>query len=245
MKILIVDDEPNVRESIKAIVLSQYPDAVISEASSHGEAVKFILNYPQVELMLLDIHLGEKTGFDVLKDIGIHDRDLKVIFITSFQDYAIKAFKFSAIDYIVKPIDPMELIESLGKAEKEISKLDYENRLSNLIENHEKTTKKIILNTQEKTHIIPVNEIIRCESDGNYTSFHLNQERKVLVSKKIKFYDELLSDVGFFRCHQSHLINLSCILHLDKKEGNYIRLSDNSLVPLANSKKDAFLKRLT
>ncbi|MCI5056219.1 MAG: LytTR family DNA-binding domain-containing protein [Flavobacteriales bacterium] len=245
MKILITDDEPLVRDSIKSIVQSQYPDAIISEAGSYEEAVKFIENYPQVELLLLDIHLGEKTGFDVLKAIKIDQLKLKVIFITSFQDYAVKAFKFSAVDYIVKPVDPMELIEALGKAEKQIAKDDYENRLSNLIHNHEKEKKKIILNTQEKTHIVPVTDIIRCESDGNYTCFYLLNKEKILMSKKIKFYDEILTDFGFFRCHQSHLINLSYILHLDKKEGNYIRMSDDDLVPLANSKKDAFLSALS
>jgi two-component system LytT family response regulator len=197
------------------------------------------------DLIFLDINLGDGSGFDLLKDI--QPVQFKTIFITAYSDHAIRAFRFSALDYILKPVNPEELIAAVEKArsfqEKDSLSLKFETFVSNM-ENITREIKKIVLKTSDSIHVINVNEIVRCEADRNYTVFMLTSGKKILVSNTLKEYDEMLSSYQFFRAHQSHLVNINHISSYEKKEGGYLVMKDKSSVPVSVRKKETLLSLL-
>jgi two-component system LytT family response regulator len=239
ISIAVIDDEPKARDAIiNLLALSPVDLTIVGEADSVESAFEMI-NLQSPDLVLLDIDLPDGTGFDLLKKFDfIH---FKVIFITAHQEHAIRAFKFSAVDYILKPITAGMLFSALEKAKSEIDKEDTMLRLGTLLSNLEKL-KKIVLKTAESIHIINVSQIIRCEADVNYTTFYLQGGEKLLVSKPLKEYDDLLSQAGFFRTHQSHLVSLDHMLRYEKTDGGYLVMDDNSAVPVAVRKKDELFR---
>ena len=235
ISIVVIDDEPKAREAILSILsLSPIELNIIGEAGDVESAYELI-STKSPDLILLDINLPDGSGFDLLKRFG--KINFKVIFITAHQEHAIRAFKYSAVDYILKPITAGGLFSAIEKAAEEISKQETVLKLGTLLSNLEKL-KKIVLKTAESIHIINVSQIIRCEADVNYTTFFLQNEEKLLVSKSLKEYDELLGQAGFFRTHQSHLVNLDHILRYDKMDGGYLVMDDNSAVPVSVRKKE-------
>jgi two-component system LytT family response regulator len=239
ISIAIIDDEQRARETILNILgLSELDIQICGEADSVKSGYDLILK-KQPELVLLDINLTDGTGFDLLKKFEqIH---FHVIFITAHEEFALKAFKFSAIDYILKPITAGDLLNALSKAHKTINKEENELKLNTLLANLEKI-KKIVLKTAESIHIVQVKNIIRCEADVNYTTFFLENSEKLLVSKTLKDFSELLEPAGFFRTHQSHLVNLDHILRYDKMEGGHLVMADESIVPVSSRKKEELFK---
>jgi two-component system, LytTR family, response regulator len=239
LSIAIIDDEKKARDTIRNILnLSPMPLEIKGEAASVNEGFGLI-NKDNPNLVLLDINLPDGTGFDLLKKFdSIH---FKVIFITAYEEYAVKAFKFSALDYILKPFQAGELLQAIEKAgeaiETERTELKFKTFLSNLDK-----LKKIILRTAESLHIVNLNDIIRLEADVNYTRFFLANGNKLLVSRPLKEYDELLEDSGFFRSHQSHLVNLDHILRFDKTEGGHLVMDDESQVPVSSRKREALFR---
>ncbi len=239
ISIVVIDDEPKAREAILSILsLSPIELNIIGEAGDVESAYELI-STKSPDLILLDINLPDGSGFDLLKRFG--KINFKVIFITAHQEHAIRAFKYSAVDYILKPITAGGLFSAIEKAAEEISKQETVLKLGTLLSNLEKL-KKIVLKTAESIHIINVSQIIRCEADINYTTFFLQEGEKLLVSKSLKEYDELLGQAGFFRTHQSHLVNLDHILRYDKMDGGYLVMDDNSAVPVAVRKKDELFR---
>lgn len=243
IKTIIIDDEPRARDTI-ADILELYCKNVnvIAQAEDVKSGIKTISqNKPDV--VLLDIKMPDGTGFDLLKQLDVID--FKVIFITAYEEYAIKAFKFSALDYILKPIDPDELIKAIEKAEQsfhqENTKLKLDAFYSN-IENISKEVKKIVLKTFDSIHLVNVQDIIRCEADRNYTQFFFNDGEKLLVSKTLKEFDEILNEYGFFRAHQSHLVNMAYVKRYEKKGGGYLVMKDNSSITVSFRKKEQLLK---
>lgn len=159
--------------------------------------------------------------------------------------YAIQAFKFSALDYLLKPIDPNDLIAAVEKLNESIHKEDENLKLKAFMANIQGVTpelKKIVLKTAESIHLVNVKDIIRCESSSNYTLFFFSDNTKLLVSKTLKEFDEMLSPYGFFRAHQSHLINLNFLDRYDKAEGGTLILKDKSSIPLAVRKREQLMK---
>jgi two-component system, LytTR family, response regulator len=239
LSIAIIDDEKKARDTIRNILnLSPMPLEIKGEAASVNEGFGLI-NKDNPNLVLLDINLPDGTGFDLLKKFdSIH---FKVIFITAYEEYAVKAFKFSALDYILKPFQAGELLQAIEKAgeaiETERTELKFKTFLSNLDK-----LKKIVLRTAESLHIVNLNDIIRLEADVNYTRFFLANGNKLLVSRPLKEYDELLEDSGFFRSHQSHLVNLDHILRFDKTEGGHLVMDDESQVPVSSRKREALFR---
>jgi len=239
ISIAVIDDEPKARETIINILgLSAIELTVVGEADSVKSAYE-MLTFKSPDLVLLDINLPDGTGFDLLKMFD--NVNFKVIFITAHEEYAIKAFKCSAIDYILKPITAGELLGAIEKAHESFNKEETALKLSTLLSNLDKL-KKIVLKTAESIHIINVTQIIRCEADVNYTTFYLTGSEKLLVSKPLKEYDELLSPAGFFRPHQSHLVNLDHILRYEKSDGGYLVMDDNSAVPVSTRKKEELFR---
>jgi two-component system LytT family response regulator len=239
ISIAVIDDEPKARETIINILgLSPVELAVVGEADSVTSAYELILlNTP--DLVLLDINLPDGTGFDLLKKFD--QINFKVIFITAHEEYAIKAFKCSAIDYILKPITAAELLKAIEKAHESLNKEETAFKLSTLLSNLDKL-KKIVLKTAESIHIVNVQHIVHCEADVNYTTFYLTGGEKLIVSRPLKEYDDLLCQAGFFRTHQSHLVNLEHILRYDKTDGGYLVMNNNSTIPVSTRKKEALFQ---
>ena len=240
LRTLIIDDEPHIRETLTHLVRKFCPQIkLVGEAESVASGIRAIREKIP-ELVLLDIKMDDGTGFDLNHFENI---DFKVIFITAFEKYAIQAFGFSAIDYLLKPVNPEKLAEAVKRAEQMVQQ-DFNTQLVTLKENlksPENKNKKIILKTLENIYLLDVEEIIHCASDGNYTIFETINDEKIIVSKIIKEYDELLSDSGFFRVHRSHLINLKHIRRLSKQDG-YVVMSNKIEVPVSSRGKERLLE---
>lgn len=240
---MIIDDEPTLRESTKTLLSIYCPDIVVKgEAGNVKQGISLIREL-KPELVFLDIELPDGTGFDVIHSFP--DRDFAVIFITGHNEYAIKAFKFSAIDYILKPIDPDDLERAVNKAKKTFNQKEALLHQKALKANLEvDKPKRIVLKDAETIYLVNVSEIIRCESNDNYTRFYLSDNRKILISSTLKDFELMFSDMDFFRCHQSHLINLKYFDKYDKREGGTIHLKDGSIIPLATRKREQLIKLL-
>jgi two-component system LytT family response regulator len=190
--------------------------------------------------------MPDGTGFELLN--SIENRDFEVIFITAFEEFALKAIKFSALDYVLKPIDSDELQIALKKAitavdgridNKQVEALNY-----NVQNNVQNNKRRLVLKTHESVHVVDLEDIVRCEADRNYTFFFLVDKKKILVSKTLKDFEMLLPPTMFFRVQQSHLVNLNFVERFDKKDGGSVVMKDGAEVPLSPMKKEAFFKLL-
>ncbi|MFO7370074.1 MAG: LytTR family DNA-binding domain-containing protein [Bacteroidales bacterium] len=242
LKIAIIEDEEKSLGFIRSIIEQHCPAVeIIGTATSVQSAVTLLTNVKPA-LVLSDINLPDGTAFDMLSRLD--EIDFKVIFITAFEEYAIKAIKFSALDYLVKPIDPNELVKAVNKAKE---KIEHENNtlklkalLSNVRDFSEKL-RKIVLKTFDSIYVVDLQDIIRCESDNSYTLFYLKDSRKIMVSSVLKDYDELLADSGFIRVHKSHLVNLNYIDKFIKSDGGYLIMKDGASVPVSQRKRDMIM----
>lgn len=244
MTCLIVDDERSSRENLSELLRKYCQELIISgTADSVTTAVDQINNLKPV-IVFLDIHMGDGTGFDVLKKCN--NLLFEVIFVTAFDQYGIHAIKFSAVDYLLKPIDPEQLITAVGKAIAQIRLKADNKRLSNFLHNQYKPdeNKRIALPFVESIEFVEVKEIIRLEANGSYTNFILADNRKLLVSKSLKEYDEMLGVYGFIRTHQAHLVNPAFIKSMVKSDGGYLKLKNNDSVPISRLRKTEVLERL-
>ncbi len=243
IKTVIIDDEESARETLIIMLKMYAPEIeVVAEADGVKSGIQTINEF-NPELIFLDIQMGDGNGFDLLSNFP--ECNFKVIFITAYEEYAIKAFKFSAIDYLVKPVTPDDLIQATKKmtdsSEKKILKSQIE-VLENNYSIPNQSFGTIILKTTEAIYIVEINDIIHCKSENNYTYFYLAGANKLLVSRTLKEFDELLSEVGFLRVHQSHLINTKQIDHFDKREGGTVIMKDGSKIPVSFRKKDQLLQ---
>jgi len=240
IRTIIIEDEPNNREMLLRLLHENCPNvSVVADAESVRTGVDVILRF-HPDLVLLDIKMEDGDAFDLLEQL--ENIDFKIIFITAFEEYALKAFKFSAVDYLLKPVNAEELIKAIDKVDDQILKdLKLQlSALSNNLKSHESNT--IVLKTAENIHLVNVHEIIRCEADRSYTLFFLTNSKKIIISRPLKEVDELLKHQGFFRVHQSHLVNLSFIERFKKSEGGYVILKDSSQIPVAQRKRDLLLE---
>ncbi len=243
MKVVIIDDEQRTRELIAKMIesfdlgIETYP---IGESVESGlKAIEKV----NPEIVFLDIQMPDGTGFDLLKQIK--DKKFEVIFITAHEEFAIKAIKFSALDYILKPIDPEELRAAVVRAMENIGHQKEESQFEALQSNMQPAQKRrLVLKTQESVHVVDLENIVRCEADRNYTSFYLFDGKRILVSKTLKDYETLLSAHNFLRVQQSHLINLDFVDRFDKKNGGSVVMKDGSEVPISPAKKDMFFQIL-
>lgn len=242
---MIIDDEQSGREILQSIITQFCPTVkIIGEADGVRTGEELILKQ-KPNVILLDVNMQDGTGFDLLKKLPVHD--FKIIFITAFQEHAIKAFEFSAIDYLLKPVEASRLIDALGKASDIIERSDLELKLSSLLSNINTSPldqKKIVLKTSERIYAVEIKEIIRCESDGSYTKFYLSDGKKILVSRQLKEFDDLLNGNPFIRVHQSHLININYFDYFEKSE-DMVFMKDKTSVPVSTRKKDQLLKLIS
>lgn len=238
---VIIDDEINSRDSIRQMLLLYCNDVtVVGEADGVNSGIVCI-NDHKPDLVFLDIKMPDGSGFELLK--RINKIDFQVIFVTAFEEYAIKAFRFNAIDYITKPIDPEELRQAVEKAGKYGKDSNTDETIKLLLESISRTSqnhRRIILRTLNTIHVIEIERIIRCESDRNYTVFHIVGEDKLMISRTLKDFDELLEEYGFFRVHNSHMINLNFVRKFHRDELLCI-LTDGTTIPVSYRKRDELL----
>lgn len=245
MRTIIVDDKPGPKRTLKTLLNKYFPEIeIVAEANNVKQGVNVITELSP-QLVFLDVEMPDGTGFDLLEQIN--PIDFKVIFTTGFEKYAIKAFKFSAIDYLLKPVDSEDLKVAVCKAKEEIKNEILQLKVGTLLNNLSEVSdnlKKIVLKDSSSIHVVQINEILYLEADSNYTKFYLTENRQILVSETLKEYENLLQKAGFFRCHKSFLMNLSMLKRFDKRDGGIIILQDDKSVPLSSRKKDKFLALL-
>jgi len=241
MRAIIVDDEAKSRNTLIASLKNYTPQIeVIADAASVVEALKKIKEL-QPDILFLDVQLPDGSGFDILELLP--NLSFKIIFISAFDKYAIEAFKFSAIDYLLKPIEPELLIKAVEKLSKESKLESLEGKINVLLSNRTKV-EKIALPSAHGLELVKVEDIIYCQADSNYTIFHLVDNKKILVSRSLKEYDEILSSQGFFRIHQSYLIKLSYVKKYVKGEGGSVILENGKELDVSRRRKEGFIQAI-
>ncbi len=240
MKVFVVEDERNVLAGMIEM-LKELPVEVVGSAGNVQTAYDAILeSHP--ELVLMDIKLGHQNSFQLL-DL-FDEISFKIVFVTAHQEFALNAFKFSAVDYLLKPIKFSALQEAIEKVQNTLSSHDrvsVDTLKANLAA--EDQDQQLILKTQDKIYIFKINEIIRCESDQSYTIFYTEKE-KVIISKTMGYYEDLLSPFGFIRIHKSHMINLTHVHQVLKSDGGSVLMSDGAEVGISQRKKEQFMRSL-
>ena len=240
MKILIIDDEKIARENCQ-LVLSQagINGLVIREADSVTSALQEIVDF-NPDLLLLDIQLQDKSGFDILQTLS--PRYIPTIFITAYNDFALKAFQVSALDYLLKPFDPSDLQVAVLKAHSRIQNDRVFEQLEIFRQQIKSTEpKKIVLNTADALHIVDIEDITYCLADGAYTHFHFTNRKPILVSKTLAHFESIIGSDYFIRTHQSYLVNMHRVAQFDKRNGGFLLLPDNVEVPVSSRKKEEIL----
>mgnify|MGYP003108852647 CR=1 FL=1 len=240
---ILIDDDKNLREGMKKLLALFAPNIkIIGEADSVATGVE-AMDTLQPQVVFLDIQLNDGTGFDILEKVAEKNEAINsnIVFITAHEQYAIKAFRFSALDFLLKPVDPEELQKVIEKIESVVEKKNDFSHIDLLLENIRKNVdnfKRIALSTSDGIHLFDISDIIRCESEDNYTKFYINNHKTVLISKTLKEYEELLAEHNFERIHQSHLINLNYLKSYIKKDGGYVIMADGSRLPISQRKRD-------
>lgn len=238
MKAIIVDDEQSNIENLELLIQQYCPHVSLVGSSNTVDAAVQLIAQHQPDLIFLDIQIGEQTGFDLLRILP--DKNFEVIFITAFDKYGIEAIKFAALDYLLKPVDIPELILSVKKAQDKMAAKQKDQQLNFLL-NHLKHADampaKIALPQFHEVRYVLVNDIIRCEADNSYTLFYLLNGEKIMVSKSIKEYSEILKPLGFLRTHQSHLVNSIFVTSWIKEDGGILLLKNKDKVPVSKPNK--------
>ncbi len=241
LRAIIVDDEKHSRETLKNLVTEFCADVeILATTSTINEAISAIKTQ-KPDLVFMDIELQTGTGFDILEQVG--DINFEVIFTTAFEQYALKAVKFSSLDYLLKPIDLEELQKAVEKARKIKDKNIYSKQLETLLHNlkqQQPNNNKICLATADGYEFINVDEIMYCKAEGSYTTFKLTNGTSLLVSKHLKEYENLLTDQHFMRVHNSFLINLNEVKKYVKSDGGYILMNNGESVSISRNKKEEF-----
>ncbi len=240
---VIIDDVKKARQTLQADLRDYCPEVkIIGEADGVVNGAKVIRNL-KPELVFLDIQMQDGSGFDLLEIVD--PIDFKIIFTTASDAFAIRAFKYAAIDYLLKPIDPDELKLAVKKA---ADKQTYPRENIDLLLDNMKSRQfpdRIALITQEKIHVTKIEDILRCESNVNYTMFYFTNGKKLIVTKTLKEFDGMLKDRGFVRVHQSHLINSKYIKEYVKVDGGYIVMTDDTPVPVSGRKKQMIVELIS
>jgi two-component system LytT family response regulator len=239
IRTIIVDDEPNAVNFV-ASALQKYCSDVEVVAKLHTvEDAELVVNSSSFDLLLLDIELLDGTGFDLLEKV--ENRDFFLIFITAYNQHAVKAFKYSAVDYLLKPLNIKELLSAIDKIKQRKDRQDKpEQDIRNLLDNLKgNKIEKLAINAQNETLFVSLSDIIRFEAYGNYSKVFL-QNGEYLASKTLKEFENLLADSTFFRAHHSHIVNIQYLKKYVRKDGLMVLMNDGSSIPVATRRKESF-----
>ncbi|MDY8134617.1 LytTR family DNA-binding domain-containing protein [Aquimarina sp. 2201CG5-10] len=240
---IIVEDMADALQLLKSDLETNHPEIkIIDTAQSVVEAAKSLRN-SQPDILFLDIMLGDGTGFDILEIFP--DLKSKIIFVTASDEFAIRAFRFAAIDYVLKPYSSEELAQAIDRAKEQIQpNKERLGILKDTLSAPEQKPDKISLHTLDKIIIVNLDDIVRCESDSNNTIFYLQDGQKIFVTKTLKYFADMLKNYQFLRVHQSHLVNLQCISAFIKTDGGYLLLKNNENIPVSVRKKAEIMEIL-
>ena len=240
LRTVIIDDEPNNITNLRALLEKYCPEVEITGTAANADEGIALIKSTSPELVFLDIQMPGKSGFDLLQSLP--KPDFEIIFVTAYDKYGIQAVKFAALDYLLKPVNIEELKSAVSKAiQKSLLKKknqQLENLVSLLEQRQNKDEHRLALPTAKETRFVKTGDIVRCESSNNYTIFYFKDGEKLIVSKPIYEYEELLETYGFQRCHQSHLVNKQFIKSWIKEDGGYLLLDNGHQIPVSPQKKD-------
>jgi len=243
IKAVIIEDELHSRNFLNNLIAEFCPQLNIAGMAASVDEAVALIQQTNPQIVFLDIEMQTGTGFDVL--LQLQKRNFHVIFTTAYDHYAIKAIKFSAVDYLLKPINLEELQAAVAKAIESIEQKAEENKLELLIKNLRRPAGEdfsISLSTSDGVEFIQLSTIIRLEASGPYTTFFMKDGRKIMVSRNLKEYEILLTDHGFFRVHNSHIINLKEVRKMIKTDGGYAVMNDDSMITISPKKKEEFME---
>lgn len=245
IKAIIVDDEKHNIENLDRLIKKHCPEVMIAGSAETISEAKLLIESQKPDVVFLDIQMGASTGFDLLKNIT--ERNFEVIFVTAYDKYGIQAVKYAALDYILKPIDTKELLLAIAKVKEKMTVQQSSRQLDFLVDYLKQNGKpaKIALPQQQEVRYVPVVDIVRCEAQNTYTWFFLSNNEKILVSKPLKDYDELLAPQGFIRCHQTHLVNPAFVKSFLKEDGGGLLLQNGIKIPVSKQKKDLVKEALS
>ena len=244
IRALIVDDEQHCIDRLTDLVNEHLSSAVhIMDSFKTADDAERAINKYKPELVFLDVQLGDKTAFDLLKKLDTIN--FEIIFTTAYEEYAIQAFKFSALDYLLKPVVADDLKQAINRMREKNPKIDTTKKLETLLGNLYTATQKICVPVVNGIIVLKIDDIVRCEADINYTTIFLKDKQKLVVAKTLKEFEELLSSYNFFRVHNSNLINLSYVKSYNKGKGGSVTMMDNSEIDVSTRRKEEFLKKLS
>lgn len=242
IRCVIVEDEEMARKVLKSLLAQYCPDVMVCAEADDITSGQEMIEAFRPDLVFLDIEMPGGSGFKLLNNIK--DIDFEVVFITAYEQFAIKAIRHDALDYLLKPVDPKELVAAVDKVKdakyKKTLKKQYDNLFKN-IDPEQLVVKKISISTSDKIHLIEVDDIIRCESDNYYTIIYFKDGTSLLVSKTLKEMEQKLEEYDFVRTHKSHLVNMRCIMNFIKDE-MMVLLTDGVKVPVSKRKKEKILE---
>ena len=244
VKAVIIDDVQKARIALKVDLKDYCPEVtVVGEAEGVKDGIELVVQQ-EPDVVFLDIKMRDGTGFDFLERVN-HTLNFQVIFTTAYDEYALKAFQFSAIDYLLKPVQPRELIRAISKVNAQqgtYTKDQIDHLLSNL--SASSSMKRIALTSIDKIKVVELNTIIRCEAEKSYTTFFMKNGDTEVVSETLKHYDQLFESEGFLRTHHSHLVNLRYIKEFVKTDGGYLVMENGDQVPVSVRKKERVFEAL-
>ena len=244
-KIVLIDDEKKTQNLLKQIIENFAEDVEIKCLANNVESgIEAIIKH-KPDIVFLDIEMPDGTGFDLLQKLS--DTNFALIFCTAHNGFAIKAFKYNAIDYILKPFEIEDVISSIERAKKDVEIKHKNSAIKYLLENYNNTERKedkLILKTISDIFVVEISDIYNCESENGYTTFQFEGNKKITVSKNLKEYQDILKNHNFVKTHQSHLVNMKYIVRIHKKKGNYVILKNDRKIPISSRKKETILLAL-
>jgi len=244
MRALIIEDMPQAVAVLEADLATYCPEVEVTGIAHSVVSAAKLLRQQKPDLIFLDILLGDGTGFDLLEIFpGL---DARIIFVTASDEFALRAFRYAAVDYLLKPIEPEQLQDAVRRAQKQLGGTrESLSVLQEAIARPDVLPSRISLHTQERILVVEVDQIVRCEADDNNTRFLLASGEKVFVTRTLKHFEQLLEGHGFVRVHQSHLVNFRYVRGLEKKEGGYLLLKNGDMVPVSIRKKAEVVTLIT
>lgn len=243
IKAVIIDDEKASRDTLKSLLEIYASEIEILAFADCVENGYEVLMKEKPDLVFLDIQMPDGSGFKLLEKF--ESFDFRVIFTTAFDQYAIKAIKFSALDYLLKPISPDDLLEAITKYKESNTREEQIRTLLKNINTNNKEEQSIVVHSAEGMHVLKIDDIIRCQSDDYYTKFFLNEGKNIMVSKTLKETEELLSEFSFIRCHKSHLVNAKYIKSYLKVDGGTIVTTDGMKIPVSRRKREQVMNYIS
>lgn len=239
-RIAIIDDEPAARQLLRTMLTTLCPQVEICGEANSVESAYVLIRQTQPNGILLDISMEDGTGFDLLDKFP--NPNFQVIFTTAHDRFALMAFRYHALDYLLKPINPLELVQAMDRIKAEPPE-NLSTRINNLLESVKtKKIEKITLSSQEGMVFVQICQIIRLESEGSYTTFHLSGNEQHFIARPMKKFETMLPEDQFFQIHQSHIINISYVKKILKEDGGFVLMQDGARVPIARRRKDEFME---